>query len=331
MKKIRIAQIGLNKHSHSVEILESLLRLEDFEVVGICFPENEKERLPAKVEKHPELKEMTLEEILNDPTIEAVAVETDEIYLTKYATMALKAGKHVHMEKPGGRELDAFEEMIAAAKESGKTFHTGYMYRYNPYVIDLLEKAKDGTLGEIISVDAQMSCWHQPEVRQWLEPLPGGMMFYLGCHLVDLIYRLQGAPKEIIPMNTCSGWDDVTALDCGMAVFRYENGVSTAKTYAVERGGFARRQLVVTGKRMTVELNPLEWYVPGTPNLQTTRYLRYNKKWLEWNEPEKLEPMNRYDPMMSGFAQIVRGERENPYTPDYELELFKLVLKACGQ
>ena len=330
MKKIRIAQIGLNKHSHSVEILESLLRLEDFEVVGICFPENEKERLPAKVEKHPELPEMTLEEILNDPTIEAVAVETDEIYLTKYATMALKAGKHVHMEKPGGRELDAFEEMIAAAKESGKTFHTGYMYRYNPYVIDLLEKAKDGTLGEVISVDAQMSCWHQPEVRQWLENLPGGMMFYLGCHLVDLIYRLQGAPKEIIPMNTCSGWDDVTALDCGMAVFRYENGVSTAKTYAVERGGFARRQLVVTGKRMTVELNPLEWYVPGTPNLQTTRYIRYNKKWLEWNEPEKLEPMNRYDPMMTGFAQIVRGERENPYTPDYELELFKLVLKACG-
>ena len=331
MKKIRIAQIGLNKHSHSVEILESLLRLEDFEVVGICFPENEKERLPAKVEKHPELPEMTLEEILNDPTIEAVAVETDEIYLTKYATMALKAGKHVHMEKPGGRELDAFEEMIAAAKESGKTFHTGYMYRYNPYVIDLLEKAKDGTLGEVISVDAQMSCWHQPEVRQWLQDLPGGMMFYLGCHLVDLIYRLQGQPKEIIPMNTCSGWDDVTALDCGMAVFRYENGVSTAKTYAVERGGFARRQLVVTGKRMTVELNPLEWYVPGTPNLQTTRYIRYNKKWLEWNEPEKLEPMNRYDPMMSGFAQIVRGERENPYTPDYELELFKLVLKACGQ
>ena len=330
MKKIRIAQIGLNKHSHSVEILESLLRLEDFEVVGICFPENEKERLPAKVEKHPELPEMTLEEILNDPTIEAVAVETDEIYLTKYATMALKAGKHVHMEKPGGRELDAFEEMIAAAKESGKTFHTGYMYRYNPYVIDLLEKAKDGTLGEVISVDAQMSCWHQPEVRQWLQDLPGGMMFYLGCHLVDLIYRLQGQPKEIIPMNTCSGWDDVTALDCGMAVFRYENGVSTAKTYAVERGGFARRQLVVTGKRMTVELNPLEWYVPGTPNLQTTRYIRYNKKWLEWNEPEKLEPMNRYDPMMTGFAQIVRGERENPYTPDYELELFKLVLKACG-
>lgn len=330
MKKIRIAQIGLNKHSHSVEILESLLRLEDFEVVGICFPENEKERLPAKVEKHPELPEMTLEEILNDPTIEAVAVETDEIYLTKYATMALKAGKHVHMEKPGGRELDAFEEMIAAAKESGKTFHTGYMYRYNPYVIDLLEKAKDGTLGEVISVDAQMSCWHQPEVRQWLQDLPGGMMFYLGCHLVDLIYRLQGQPKEILPMNTCSGWDDVTSLDCGMAVFRYENGVSTAKTYAVERGGFARRQLVVTGKRMTVELNPLEWYVPGTPNLQTTRYLRYNKKWLEWNEPEKLEPMNRYDPMMSGFAQIVRGERENPYTPDYELELFKLVLKACG-
>ena len=332
MKKIRIAQIGTSRYSHGTVIWRSLLKqTEIFEVVGYHFPENEREKYPGEMSAFDGYPELTLAEILEDPTIDAVTVETEEVYLTKYARMAAEHGKHVHMEKPGGRELDAFEEMIAAAKESGKTFHTGYMYRYNPYVIDLLEKAKDGTLGEVISVDAQMSCWHQPEVRQWLQDLPGGMMFYLGCHLVDLIYRLQGQPKEIIPMNTCSGWDDVTALDCGMAVFRYENGVSTAKTYAVERGGFARRQLVVTGKRMTVELNPLEWYVPGTPNLQTTRYIRYNKKWLEWNEPEKLEPMNRYDPMMSGFAQIVRGERENPYTPDYELELFKLVLKACGQ
>ena len=44
--------------------------------------------------------EMTLEEILNDPTIEAVTVETEEIHLTKYAIMAAEHGKMIHMEKP---------------------------------------------------------------------------------------------------------------------------------------------------------------------------------------------------------------------------------------
>lgn len=174
-----------------------------------------------------------------------------------------------------------------------------------------------------------MSCWHKPEARQWLENLPGGMMFYLGCHLVDLIYRIQGKPKKILPMNTCSGWADVTSKDCGMAVFRYDNGVSFAKTYAVERGGFARRQLVVTGEKMTVELNPLEWYLPESTDLQTTRIKRYYKRWTTPSEVEKSEPMDRYDDMMAGFARIVRGEWVNPYTPDYELELFKLLLKAC--
>ena len=45
---------------------------------------------------------MTVEEILEDPDIEAVVVETEEIYLFKYASLAADAGKHIHMEKPGG-------------------------------------------------------------------------------------------------------------------------------------------------------------------------------------------------------------------------------------
>ena len=35
--------------------------------------------------------------------------------------------------------------------------------------------------------------------------------------------------------------------------------------------------------------------------------------------------------MMKAFAQYVRGEKQNPYSPDYELELYKTVLKSCGE
>ena len=34
--------------------------------------------------------------------------------------------------------------------------------------------------------------------------------------------------------------------------------------------------------------------------------------------------------MMAGFASIVRSERTNPYDCDYELKLYKIVLRACG-
>lgn len=332
MRKIRIAWIGHNENSHSAPVFSSLCRQSElFEIVGYVMPENERERLPNKVRMMETYPELTLDEVLKDPTIEAVAVETDEIYLTKYALMAAEHGKHIHMEKPGGRELDQFEQLIAAVKKNGKVFHTGYMYRYNSYIMELLDQVQKGELGEILSVEAQMNCSHPVKVRQWLADLPGGMMFYLGCHLVDLIYRIQGKPERVIPLNKCSGVDGVTAEDFGMAVFEYKNGVSFAKTSAVELGGFARRQLVVTGTKATVELKPLEWYVPGTGDQWTGRTVQRSAGWHTPWEYEKSEPVDRYDLMMASFAAMVRGEKENPYTPDYELELFKLVLQACGK
>ena len=102
MKRIRIAQIGTSHYSHGNSIWGSLVRQTDvFEVVGYALPEGERERFPFNMAAFRGYREMTVEEILNDPTIEAVAVETEEIYLTKYALMVAEAGKHLHMEKAG--------------------------------------------------------------------------------------------------------------------------------------------------------------------------------------------------------------------------------------
>ncbi len=35
--------------------------------------------------------------------------------------------------------------------------------------------------------------------------------------------------------------------------------------------------------------------------------------------------------MMTAFSKMVKGEMFNSNTPDYELELYKTVLKACGE
>jgi predicted dehydrogenase len=208
-------------------------------------------------------REISVEEILNNPEIEAVTVETEEIYLTKYATMVADHGKHIHMEKPGSPSLNEFEELIETVKKNGTVFHTGYMYRYNPYVKELMQKVRNGELGEITSVEAQMNSCHPIISRQWLENFPGGMMFFLGGHLVDFILQIKGVPEKIIPYNCCTGNNGVTSEDFGMAVFQYKNGVSFVKTTADEHGGFARRQLVVVGTKGTAELKPLEMPAPG--------------------------------------------------------------------
>ena len=328
-KKIKIAQIGTSQNSHGNLIWKSLLKQTDvFDVVGYAFPENEREKFPKKVTAFDGYREMTVEEILSDPEIEAVAIETEEIYLTKYAQMAATAGKHIHMEKPGGTDLRAFEELVATLKAKSLVFSTGYMYRFNPKIQEALAKIKNGELGEIYSVEAQMNCIHTNQVRQWLHAFPSGMLFFLGCHLIDLIYQIQGEPEEVIPLSTSTGFDGISAMDYGMVAFKYKNGVSFAKACDAERGGFLRRQIVICGEKGTIEIKPLE--APGDGGQYTVFNETYGTERYKAWDTSKSEVYDRYDGMMRNFAEMVRGKK-NPYSYDYELGLYKLILKSCGK
>lgn len=344
MRKIKVAQIGV-QHDHANVTYRSITHLSDiFEVVGIAVEPDEDSRpnpvavngIKDKLYEGHNL--MTVEEIFNIPDLDAVIIETNEISSVKYAIMAAERGIAVHLDKPGGIVLADFERLVETVKKNNVPFHTGYMYRYNPAVMEALEIVKSGEIGDVCSVEAQMNCHHSAEKRQWLGNFPGGMMFFLGCHLVDLVINFHGFPEEIVPLNASSGFNGVTADDIGMAVFKYKNGNSFIKTSATEYCGFLRRQLVITGEKGTIEINPIEKYACNTKFDNHTCMMRVSSKehgvdissWHTIGEWKKFELFDRYDNMMKSFAAMVRGEKVNPYTPDYELEIYKHVLKACN-
>ena len=121
MRRIRVAQIGTSKYGHGNSIFQAMTEQPDvFEIVGYVMPEHEREKFPGHLALFEGYPEMTLEQVLTDPTIEAVTVETEEIYLTKYAQLAAEHGKHIQMEKPGGESLEAFERLIETVRRQGK-------------------------------------------------------------------------------------------------------------------------------------------------------------------------------------------------------------------
>lgn len=348
MKKIRIAQIGV-EHDHAAAIMRTLRALpEYFEVVGYADPEEEVEYEPFTgqytVSGYPftgdyvmdsaayeGLPKLSVEELLSIEGLEAVSVETSEKNLFRYAYEAAKRGLHVHMDKPGGTSCKDFEKLVDCFRKTGKTLHLGYMYRYNPAVEKLLQDAKDGVFGRIYSVECQMSTRHADEKRAWMKNYKGGMMFFLGCHLLDLIYRLQGEPESIQAYNKVSGVAGLQeGQDFAFATLQYPGGVSFLKTCSVEPGGFLRRQLVICGEKATAELHPIE---RGIGNGQQVSVIRYVKDdLLNWgNDGEILSfESDRYSRMLQGFHDIALGLKENPYTMDYELGLYRLLMKACG-
>lgn len=333
MKKLKVIQIGIG-HDHATAILDSMLmQTEIFEIAALAVPESEKADFSDRIEKYKKrLPLMTVEEALDTEALDAVIVETEEVNLTKYALLAAKRGLPVHMDKPGGLDADDFEKLIGLAKSNNTVLHFGYMYRYNDSITEAVRKARSGELGEVYSVEAHMDCWHTAEKRQWLARFPGGMMFFLGCHLIDLILQIMGEPQKIIPMNQSTGIDGVTGEDYGFVLFCYKNGISFAKTCAAELGGFSRRQLVICGSKGTIELRPLEKY-ESDGTLSTNVCYTDNENGTDWlySAPFlKSAPTDRYNKMMASFAKMVRGEIKNPFGYDYELKLYNILLKSCG-
>lgn len=338
MEKLKVVQIGIG-HDHGTSGFNSILSQDEyFDVLGFAIPQEELDsgKWESRIAEYRDDRKVpyySVENALNLSGLEAVIVESEEMYLTKYALMALQKGLHVYMDKPGSPDLTEFEKLVNTARENNLTFNVGYMYRFNPMIIEAKRRIDNGEIGEVYSVEAHMNCEHVPGKRKWLEQFPGGMMYFLGCHLVDLVNIFQGEPDEIVPFNCSTGIDNVTADDYGMAVFKYKNGISFVKSCAAECGGFMRRQFVICGSKGTIEFKPLEAFDKEAPRdfLYTeVRFTGKSKGWQHFEPTIRSEYYNRFDAMMQSFADSVKGRVENPFSLDHELRTFKMLLKSCG-
>ena len=272
-----------------------------------------------------------MEEILSMPDLDAVAVETYDLNLVKYAQMAAEKGLHIQMDKAPGESAEEFEKLLSTVKQKNLAFNIGYMYRFNPLIRQAFEKTKNGEIGKVYSVDTEMSCFYGKDKREWLNGFQGGMMQYLGCHLIDLVVRLQGVPDEIIPYNYATGVDGVDAKDVAFAVLTYPNGVSTVKASLICSGGYVRRHLTVCGEKGTICVTPLEKFA-FSPSGITTRSTTYTPEdgWGGLGKSEESEPFDRYEGMLSAFAQMVKGERDREVDLETEARVHRCLLAANG-
>lgn len=344
MKKIRVVQVGVGQYTHAAHTMYAMRSLpEYYEIVGVCEPDEKAKAVAQKdaymAKAYEGLPWLDLDDVLADRTLDALIIETNELDQGRMALRAAEAGFPVHMDKPGGEDLSVFEKLMETVREKNLVFQNGYMFRYNPAMLKLFETIREGRLGDILNVEAQMSPprYSRGFATSVMGYMQGGMAYYLGCHLIDLLYQLKGEPLEVIPMSACTGARDTDGLDYGFVAYRYKEGVSFIKTTSMEVGGGVRRQLVVTGSKGTAIIEPLEGATEQLPELFCTNVvslklqLEKNDEGSDWTtETYDYPPFGRYTNMMIDFARMVRGESQNAYTPDYELAVFKLLLRSCN-
>jgi predicted dehydrogenase len=203
------------------------------------------------------------------------------------------------------------------------------MYRYNPAVQKCFELIKNGSLGEIYSVNAEMSTFHSAPYRAWLKNFSGGIMYILGSHLVDLVVYMLGKPQKVHSFLKHTGLDGVDVEDNNLAVLEYEKALARVSVSSVEVNGWGRRQLVVCGSKGTVNIAPLE-----NPTIMTYSDLDIAKnpyKDLKTIETIEEIPMDcRYDQMVKDFYDYIIGKKENPFTYEHEFAVQEVLDKIVG-
>ncbi len=327
MKKIKIGQMGIG-HNHGSAKMDAVRKFPElFEVVGYAEENEEWIKKRGTLKSYKGLSRMTVEEVIEKS--DAVLVESDVWDLTHYAKMCADAGKHIHMDKPASGTLDEWRALLDCAEEKKLVVQMGYMYRYNPAIQKCLMHIKNGDLGEIYSINAEMSTYHYLEYKKWLRNFRGGIMYILGSHLVDLIVYILGEPDKVTSFLKHTKLDGVDFEDNNLAVLEYEKALARVFVSSVEVNGWGRRQFVVSGSRGTCNIVPIE-----NDCKMTYADLGISKNCYEDMREDvdiKDVPKNsRYDDMMRDFYEYIMGTKENPFTYEHDYKVQKVISDIVG-
>ncbi len=143
---IRIAQIGVGYWGRN--LLRNFAALPNAEVVLVC--DTDAEANAAAASNHPEVRTTRdIQDVLEDDSIGAVVVATETPQHFVMAEAALRAGKHVFVEKPLAQTLEQAERLVALAEEMDLRLMVGHLLLYHPAFRHVEELIKQGELGEI--------------------------------------------------------------------------------------------------------------------------------------------------------------------------------------
>jgi predicted dehydrogenase len=128
--------------------------------------------------------------IFRDTAIDAVIIATRHDSLAYLGLLAMRAGKHVLLEKPGARNAAELAPLLEAEAACGVRVRVGYNHRFHPALAKAREIIAEGELGPLLLVRGRYGhggrVGYEKEWRAQREISGGGELIDQGVHLIDL-------------------------------------------------------------------------------------------------------------------------------------------------
>ena len=159
----------------------------------------------------------TLDDVLGDPAIDAVAVATPAVTHSLVARRVLEAGKHAFVEKPLSLNLGEAKALGSLAEESGRTLMVGHLLLYHPAFVALRHFLAEGRIGALRYVYSNRASLGR--IRR-----DGGALWEFAPHDISMILALTGALPERL---TCVGgaWLQAEIADLTLTHMSFPGGV----------------------------------------------------------------------------------------------------------
>jgi len=236
------------------------------------------------------------QDLLDDPSIDAVYVPLPNHLHVPWSVRALQAGKHILCEKPLGlNAADARVLIDAAAQHSRLTVMEAFMYRSHPRWKQVRQMVIDGAVGDLGSVRTIFSYDNRdPADIRNIAAIGGGAWLDIGCYGVSVARYLFGA--EPMDLDARTDLDPVFGTDrLTSAVLDFGRGSATV-TCATQ---LAPHQAVsIHGSAGRIELE-----LPFNPPANQPTSIRLHRDGAM--QEILVDPCDQFRAQADGFAKAV--------------------------
>jgi len=350
--KLNIGVVGCNGMGWANT--DSFLKMKDVDLIGIC--DVDKSVVEKRVDDYAKLRANKpktygdYRDLLNNKDIDAVIIGTPDHWHCKIMVDAVKAGKHVYVEKPVANSIAECNLMTAAQEKTGKIVQAGQWQRSGPHYKKAFEIVRSGVLGKIrlvkvwayqgwmkpIPVVADSAppagvdydFWLGPALKRnfnanrfhfnfrWFWDYAGGLMTDWGVHEIDIALHAMQVTAPISVMATGGKLaypDDASETpDTLQAIYQYQDfNMLWEHATGIDSGPYNRTEgIAFIGNNGTLVVNRSGYEV--IVEHQTEGYTGTGKGKMEQIEAyKKPSELNYLDLHTQNFAEAVRKNDQN--------------------
>lgn len=292
MDPIVVGLLGIT-HPHASARVRALRAIDGVEVIAAADTDS---RLNYFTEKY-DMESRAIDDILNDERINAIMVHSKSKDMVPHARRALAAGKSVVVEKPGGGTVADLEELLEHTRNAGpgQVVQVGYNVRLAESITRTKELIESGLIGEVVSVSARGAAKVGEHVTEHLnQPADmGGVLWILGCHMLDAMVEVFGAPETVNARVHKSARlsDDTSREDSAAVLLNYSDySISYSFDGHDDLEWFESSRLTVYGTKGMIEAGVL----PQQLRVYVTEARQgWPAGWTEWTESYFTPPFAR--------------------------------------